>query len=460
MEDLRGKKIALIFGLSIEGAGATRNGSEMQHWCDKNGVDFKIFSYDESKFLREDSHKISYTKFGSGDMDDVVRELNTYDIVMFNTYPFPRVGQVAYENFYHKFVKKITALKVGFMHEINKVIIDKIPYIIGLMNEMDVIYTFGVDTWFSKNTSALLPSKKPNERIKKFTMWFNFELLEEYRKNVNLSDKEKKMLYLGRFVSTKDVPRVLELGAKLIEKDPSFKTVIRGIDTSIGAKVSVLDHLNTINHLPKEPKVNANGCVPVYGPYVRDEGMNEMAHSLFGVSFWNMKKRGVEEYGDRMEYTQIETIAVGTIPVFDKHWGENNRTLEGTRYIDIPYSAIYCDREKLDETADELIKIANDPELQEKYRNSSYNIAKQEFDADIVLPRMFSEMLAVGKDTDKFKSDDELLLSITNNPEFVEDAKKLVVNGDTVVYGYRELPNNILAVTDGSKQKEIKKYKK
>ncbi|AEO93572.1 alpha-glucosyltransferase [Bacillus phage G] len=460
MTSLKGKKLALIFGLSIEGAGATRNGSEMQHWCDKNGVQFKIFSYDESKFTREESHKISYTKFNKYNLKEVVDELNTYDIVMFNTYPFPKVGQEAYENFYHNFVKKITALKVGFMHEINKVIIDKIPYILGLMNEMDMIYTFGVDTWFSKNTSTLLPSKKPNERIKKFTMWFNFELLEEYRKTIQLDDKEKKMLYLGRFVSTKDVPRVLNLGAEILKKDSNFKTIIRGIDTSIGAKVSVLDHPNAINYIPKEPKVNSNGCVPVYGPYVRDEGMNEMAHSLFGVSFWNMQKRGIEEYGDRMEYTQIETIAVGTIPVFDKHWGENNRTLDGRRYIDIPYSAIYCDRENLNETVDKLIEVANNKELQEKYRNTSYNLAKQEFDASIVLPKMFNEMLAIGKDKKKFKSDDELLLAATGHPEFVKDAKELIEQGETIVFGYRELPNKILSVTDGSKQKEIKKYKK
>lgn len=459
MEDLKGKKIALIFGLSIEGAGATRNGSEMQHWCEQNGLDFKIFSYDESRFLREESHKINYTKFGRNNISEIVEELNTYDIVMFNTYPFPKIGQEAYEKFYHELVKKITTLKIGFMHEINKVIIDKIPYILGLMNEMDIIYTFGPDTWFSKNTAALLPSKVPGERIKKFTMWFNFELLEHYRNEVSLKDKEKKMLYLGRYVSTKDVPRVLDLGAKLLEKDKDFKTIVRGIDTSIGAKVTVLDHPNAINYLLKEPRYNSNSCVPVYGPYMREDGMNEMSRSLFGVSFWNMQKRGVEEYGDRMEYTQIETISVGTIPVFDKHWGENNRTKDGRRYIDIPYSAIYCDRENLDETVDKLIEVANNLELQEKYRQTSYELVKQEFDASIVLPEMFKEMLLIGKDKDKFKTDDELILSITKNKEFLKDSKELVKQGETIVYGYRELPNNILAVTTGNKQKEIKKYK-
>lgn len=460
MEDLKNKKIALIFGLSIEGAGATRNGSEMQYWCEKNGIHFKIFSYDESQFIREDAHKIKYTKFNRHNLQEVVDELNTYDIVMFNTYPFPKVGQEAYENFYHNFVKKIKTLKVGFMHEINKVIIDKIPYIIGIMNEMDIIYTFGVDTWFSKNTAKLLPSKKPNERIRKFTMWFNFDLLEHYRKEVRLEDKEKKMLYLGRFVTTKDVPRVLDLGALLLKKDPEFKTVVRGIDASIGAKVSVLDHPYAINKVTKTEKTNSNSCVPVYGPYIRDEGMKEMAHSLFGVSFWNMAKRGPEEYGDRMEYTQIETIAVGTIPVFDKHWGEHNRTIDGTRYIDIPYSAIYCDKNNLEETADKLIEIANDIKLQNKYRETSYEIAVREFDANKVLPKMFREMLEIGKDNDKYQSDDELLLAITSSEEFVKEAKELAKKGETVVYGYRELPNRILAVTNGTKQKDIKRFKK
>ncbi|MNY33307.1 hypothetical protein D3C86_1675810 [compost metagenome] len=160
-----------------------------------------------------------------------------------------------------------------------------------------------------------------------------------------------------------------------------------------------------------------------------------------------------------MEYTQIETIAVGTIPVFDKHWGENNRTRDGRRYIDIPFSAIYSDENDLQGTTDKLIEVANNPELQQKYRDTSFEIVKQEFSADIVLPEMFNYFLNVGIDKEKFATDDDMILALTDNQEYVNEANVQKEAGEIVVLGIRELTNNILCVIDGKKEKEIKKWK-
>ncbi|MNM64836.1 DNA alpha-glucosyltransferase [compost metagenome] len=459
LENLKGKKIAMVFGQSIEGCGVTRTGTEAQLWCNKNGVDFTIYSYDERMYNRREAHELKFESFMKDDIPNIVQQLNIYDVVIFNSYPSSKFENDTIKAFYEDLVKKITTVKVGFMHELNKTNTDKIPYLVGMMNQMDVIMNFSEETWFSKTISELLPSKKLGERVKKFTMWFNFDELEqEYRNKYSLNDKERKLLYLGRWTTMKVPRRVLDLAPLLRNDDPTFLYELRGIERSIGAKCDIFDHPNTLDLTGKKAPEETTGFVPVYGPYVRNEGMAELAKSLFGASFYRMPK-APKDYGDRMEYTQIETIAVGTIPVFDKHWGENNRTRDGRRYIDIPFSAIYSDENDLQGTTDKLIEVANNPELQQKYRDTSFEIVKQEFSADIVLPEMFNYFLNVGIDKEKFATDDDMILALTDNQEYVNEANVQKEAGEIVVLGIRELTNNILCVIDGKKEKEIKKWK-
>lgn len=458
MKTYKDAKIALLYGQSIEGCGVTRNGSEMQQWSKKAGVQLDVFSYDERMYNRRDSHELDFFSFTRENIDKTVEQLNGYDIVLFNSYPSNKFEKQAVIDFYEKVVKGVSAIKVGFMHELNKTNIDKIPYVVGIMNEMDMIYNFSEETWFANTISELLPSKKVGERTKKFTMWFNFEELDKFREQNQLKDKEKKLLYLGRWTTAKAPRRVLDIAPLLKSFDPDFKVELKGIERSIGAKFDIFDHPNTLDCTGRTPDENSNGFVPVYGPYNRNEGIDYLAKSLFGCSFFRLPK-APQDYGDRMEYTQIEICAVGSVPVFDKHWGENNRTKDGIRYIDIPYSAIYSDENDLESTADTILEVANNTELQEKYREASYKIVKQEYDANIVLPEMFNEILSVGKDNGKFNSDDDLILSITQNPEYVEVAKEQTELGEIVVLGIRELTNNILCILDGKKEKEITKWK-
>jgi len=458
IKKLQQYKFALVFGQSIEGCGVARNASEMQHWFDKNNIPFKVYSYDERMYNRRDAHKLSFIPFKRDNMDEIVKELNTYDVVVFDSYPSSKFPDAAITEFYDKVIKGVTALKMGFMHELNKTNIDKIPLVIGIMNQMDLIYNFSEETWFSKTISELLPSKTLHDRVKKFTMWFNFDILEDLRNNIPLQDKEKKLLYIGRWTTMKCPRRVLELGKLLLDQDLTFQTELLGIERSIGAKCDIFDHPYTIDRTGKVEKKGEEGCVPVYGTYVRSEGMETLAKSLFGCSLYRMPKNP-ENYGDRMEYTQIETIATGSIPVFDKHWGENNRTLDGRRYVDIPYSAIYSDKDNLDGTVNELIKVANDLNLQEKIRETSYQIVVNEFSADKVLPEMFNYILEKGKDVNKYKTDEEMILAITKSPEFLEAVKEQWALGEIVTLGFRELSGKILTVLDGKKEREITRFK-
>ena len=459
MDKLKNKKFALIFGQSIEGCGVTRTGSEMWYWCKKNNIDFTIYSYDERMYNRRNAHEMDFKSFTMENIEETLKELNEYDVVMFNSYPSNKFSKESIMAFYNDLVKKITTIKVGFMHELNKTNIDKVPYLIGIMNEMDLIYNFGEETWFSQTISKVLPSKKVGERVKKFTMWFNFDQLEKYR-NKPLYEKEKKLLYIGRWTTMKDPRRVLDLGPGLKEKGIVAELV--GIERSIGAKFDIFEHPNCIDRTGKEEKyISPNACVPVYGTYIRNEGMETLSNSLFGCSFYRLPKEP-EAYGDRMEYTMIEIIATGCIPVFDEHWAKHNFRKNGISYYDTPFSGIYSNKEDLESTIDTLYAVSLDEDLQKKYFETSYQIVKEEFDANVVLPEMFSYMLSIGKDNGKFKSDEDLIKNVVK-PSNVDDFLKLYnqyKDDEIVVLGIRELyTNNIFCILDGKKEKEIQKFK-
>lgn len=458
MNNLQNKKIAMIYGQSIEGCGVTRVGAEFWLWAKKNNIDLEIFSYDERLYNRREAHQMEFTPFMKEDIPSLVSKLNSYDVVIFQSYPSAKFNDESINAFYKDFVKNITSLKVGFMHELNKTNIDKVPYLMLIMNEMDLVLNFSETTWFSKELAKALPSKKVGERIKKFTMMFNFEELDSLRNKYSLEDKEKAMVYCSRWTTMKGPRRVLELEPLLTPY--GIKAELKGIERSIGAKCDIFDHPNCLDMTGKEPK--GDGKVPVYGPYDRQEGMEYMAKNLFVCSFYRMPK-DPNAYGDRMEFAQIESIAVGSIPVFDTHWGENNRTKDGRRYIDIPYSAIYSDEKDLEGTAKKIAEVANSKELQEKYRETSYQIVKQEFDVNEVLPELFNYIFSIGKDEGKFKTEKELLQHLTHNDDFVEQAVQILEGEEILVTGFRELAGDkfiFLSVIDGKKEKELQKWKR
>lgn len=451
-------KIAVIYGKGIDGCGVTRAGREIEIWAAKHGHEVKTYSYAERKFTRGAGHELNFVEFLKDDIANLLPELEKFDIVLLNSYPSAKNTKGSIDAFFYELVLKIEKpIIIGFMHELTLMNINVIPHLLGLMNACDVIYNFTEKSYFAKEASKLLPSKKLGQRLNKFTMWINFdEQTESLRRDISLADKATELLYIGRWTTMKDPRRVLDLGPLL--KPHGISTRLLGIERSIGAKQDIFEHPEAYDlTLQNKQLGNPNGT-PVYGPYVRKEGMESLAKTLFGCSFYRMPK-DPEGYGDRMEYTQIEIIAVGSLPVFDLHWAENNRLKTGERYIDVMNSGIYSNKADLAETVEQLKLVAGSPEVQKKIRDTSYEIIRSEFDADVVLTEMFEHVLAQGKDHDKFGSIEEMLLSITGSAEYAEGYKELVRQDELVALGIKEVTSGILAVFNGKKREEVAKVK-
>ena len=453
-------KIAMMFGKGLDGCGVQRGGVEFQNWAEKNGIQFDIYSLVERTFARAKGHSMSKApiEFKIDDIENIAAKMEEYDIVILNSYPSHKHKHSTIISFYDNFVCKIKKpILVGMMHEIRQPNIDCYPLIIPTLNRCDIVYNFSETTWFSKSFSKIMPSKIIGERTKRFSLWMDIDdLVKRYKEKSPILERNKRLIFVGRWTTMKDPKRILDLEPLIHARDKDFDVGIFGIEKSIGAKYDIIDQPNAeYLGMPKPNPEFFNDRVAVYGPYVRDYGMQQISDSLFAASFYYLPK-DPENYGDRMEYSQIEIISCGAIPVFDKHFGQNNKDSTGTRYVDNDYLAIWSDKSNLEETTDQLMEVSSSDILKKKYSESSIDFVSREFASDKILPKMIEDILKTGKDENKFTSDEQLINHLYDGDDrYYKVYTDLLNQGTCPAVGFRQLENNIIGKFIGKKREEV-----
>ena len=458
MNKFKGLRIALVYGKGEDGCGVTRTGAEVQLWSKKVGASTHVYFYSEKKFSRSGGHEIDSIFFKGDELSKIAERLDSdYDIVMFMNYPSNKHPHDYSKSFYYDFYDKIQKpYKVFHQSDIHKGQCDKTPYLLPMLVNADIIFHYDMNTWFSKTINDY-KVQQANERLQRYTLWFNFDEVESVRNKYPIDEKIKSLTSVTRWSSLKNVGRTIDIMDSLLVKTPEIKCKVYGIERSIGAKFDILDRDDTtyVNKTDDQNPTDEN--VAVYGPVTRNAGLDIVASHLFASSFFSLPKNP-ENYGNRMEYTQIEMIGVGTIPVFDKHWGENNGVSDGRKYIDIPYSAIYSDGSDTKELADKLLAIASDPEEIQKYIETSYKLVKDEFDAETVLPKAIDTIMSKGKNTDQMSVYDICEKYIST--QFADGVKGLEDEGKLPVIGLGILEDPGLYYLNENKKELVKKLKK
>jgi hypothetical protein len=326
-----------------------------------------------------------------------------------------------------------------------------------MLNEADLVYHFGTDTWMAQQVVSMLPSKKVNERMCRFRMWMNFEELLKYKEKYPIESRKRGLTYVGRWSTLKNIDRTVEIGYHAHQIDQDFVTEIHGIEASVGAKFQIIDHpwtTYTRINKTKENRTYGNGPVKAWEPCTRDFALNHFASHMFGSAFYSLPKNP-ENYGNRMEYTQIEIIGTGAVPLFDRHWAENNRISDGTVYADIPNFCILSDGLDVEEVAALIVEMSHDVPTMKKYQKTSFEVAYEEFNADTVIPETLEHIFSMGKDRSKFSSDTELLSSLCG-AIFAEEISNFEREGKIPALGIQEVKGNQLSYLEGAKQVFVK----
>lgn len=437
-------KIAIIFGKGLDGCGVEKYASIFQSYtsCD-------VYTYKGKKFFRGGSHVKKYINFDDDNIVSLADKINNnYDIVIFNSMPNNNGFSSKYvKSFIFDFVFKITKpITVYMMHEIKSITFDRIPMHVAVANHCDIVYNFSEKTDYVKQIRGVLDHKK--ERFKRF-----ISPLELKYDSLPFEEKEKRIVYAGRWTTMKGPIRLLNF----TELDSEFDAKLIGIERSIGASQDVLRHKNCVYklHTPKSYKEFLQCKENTLGDYLPDIGREIISKSLFGYSGFTLPKEP-HNYGDRMEYSQAEIILYGTVPVFDKHYLENNYSSEGKPFIDYNF-AIWSEKSDLSDALPKMIELANNKDMYDEYRKRGIEFIRREFSVDVVIPNMISEIKKIGKQQN-YLSFNELLVKIYGSSnEFYDMIRMFPENVPSL--NIKDCLNKELSYYDGKKRVVWKEMK-
>lgn len=385
-------KLAIVLGRGVEGCGVTRFAIEIQKFMNDNNIECKIYASIDKKWGRQNAQEINCVKFGVKNISLIKEELETFDIVSFSSLPSKSNSQEFKDSFYTELVVGLkNPIKISIQNDHLSMSLSRNDRIWEITKEMDYVYTFSENTIFAKKIKEL----GINVPIKTLGNGFNFEELKKFKKD----KKIKRVSYLGRFATFKDPQRMIHLEPLLTKE--GILSECRGIEKSIGSKFKFFSingdmktcHENIKFRVKSISDFQELGKLHVYGPYVRDEALEEVSNSMFGANFFNLKK---ENYSNIIEYATLEIIGIGCIPIIDSQWAENNFHLNGKSFEELDFG-IRCKKDDFTGCIEKINYYANNSEEYFKKVEKDLQLAIEHCDSNIVFKRFLNELLELKK---------------------------------------------------------------
>jgi hypothetical protein len=393
-------KIALVLAKGVEGCGLTRHTIEFYNWLIKEGHEATIYAAIQKKWPRHKSTDIVATEFKLKDIPKIAAELEEHDVVYYTSYPHKSVGDEFNEAFIEQCIYGLkNPVKVGNCLDHNTANLAKNYKYWDVMKVMDTMFNYSARSNFANKLREEAPDTpliEMNLNPYDYDAWNHVVVPAE--------KQQRRVTYFGRFAGFKDPFRMFDIMNLL--KDEDFVTEARGVERSMGALPMFLEEdrktprsdVFEVNE-KKNPLTYPQHTdkLYIYGPYNLAEGMSELGNSMFGAEFFNLPER---LYGSMIEYAMSEVIAAGTIPLFDKHWGEHviHRT-EGVPFIELENFAIFVDRDDVEASIPQMLELAADHKKRDEFRKNSLRLAKLHNAPEVVNTDLFEAISNVKKRT-------------------------------------------------------------
>lgn len=397
-------KIALVLAKGVEGCGLTRHTIEFYNWLIKEGHDATIYAATEKVWPRHKSTDIVSTNFKRKDIPAIAKELDKCDVVYYTSFPHKSVGDQFNEDFIEHCVYGLTnPVKIGNCLDHNTANLAKNYKYWEIMNQMDAMFNYSARSNFSNKLREEAPE---TPLIEMNLNPYDYDAWQKVWKPAN--EQQRRITYFGRFAGFKDPFRMFDIMNLL--KNDNFVTEARGVERSMGALPMFLQEDRKTGrtdvfevHDAKNPVTYPQHTdkLYIYGPYNLAEGMSELSNSMFGAEFFNLPER---LYGSMIEYAMCEVIAAGTIPLFDKHWGQHvkHRT-EGVPFIELEDFAIFVDKDNIEASIPQILELANNHERRDQFRKNSLRLAKLHNAPDVVNTDLFNAISEIKKRSDNAK---------------------------------------------------------
>ena len=399
-------KIGVILGRGVEGVGLTKNVVEFQ----KLFPGVEVFATIDKLWPRMNSMNFDVNYFRGGDWDTISKPAKKFPDLMTCTQVIDRINQLdmcivwsvpskshpeeCIDNFVNMIGKiKVRKSLVQVDHKIHS--INRNARLQDICENMDVLMCHSIENdfgnWVRKN--------KIKTPLTGMGVGFNFN--KNYWKDIKDQDP-RYIRWVGRTAMWKGPDVMIDLHNDHF-KHQGFITCLEGLEASIQyplvlykdgdkkqARRDVINYFRPEKEydkpLPKEPQYGEeqeNTGAYLYTPYTHADMMERMSIGGFGSDLMYFKKN---VYGDNVEYCHTDSFAAGVVPIFHKHFCDHVIH----RKIGKPISqcdntgTIGVDHTNAVEMTQLMVKLRNDNQMRDDWRNMMYDFWKDHCDAEVI----------------------------------------------------------------------------
>ena len=460
-------KIAFIFGKGIEGCGVTKGANIFEDWLVSQGHETIVIDFDNTqKFNRagltewkgkihrvESDHEVK-------DAQPVIDEVNTCDIVIIHSYPTRKNGK--YIDRFREFVEKIgDPIIVIHDHAITKNTINRQTQAVELFSLADIGVTQSFEGY--ANDGYLHADPGLEGRLMENPIWVRTDEYDKYR--TSFEDRKKSFMYMGRMSTLKDPAMICRIEPYM--KNDWHLTLMgceRSIQSVGNPESKTLATDPHPYHITYKPKIlfifmNSKGkhylppaeqnktdtTIKAYDSYKYDFGMKWLGSST--AAWCGYRLREPKEYGNRMEYTVIESFLL-SLPIISRDFAENAVSPEGKKWGEY-YGPLISEAGCEEELAAELNRLYNNKEEWEARTKACQELIYKFNDIEVLGPKFLDFVLTKGKRHDKIEFIDKISSYFPSARERREAGEIIISTPGSV------LNKKAYTLVDG-KQNEIK----
>ena len=408
--------VTILMGRGVEGTGNTKYAVELQEFLLNTGNTCVVYANKDKKWGREKSHENKITMISyMNEYETIIESCKGSDLVVVLSVPAKTFDTDSKDKFMYIMQQiKDAGVKTSYIqvdhkiHSINRNFYAQEAYK-SFFDCLTSVITHSKDgdfTRFCKKHNITLNNLITSSDKLNGINGLDFAKYKKYWKEFEEKDY-RTIKFLGRTAAWKGPWLFRDLHESHF-KNAGYISTCEGIEMSIQSlqylfvswdPVKILrddttlwsDSIHGAQLDNNELVFERNHTIYMLPPYTNAYAMERMSRQQFGIELLLLDDRFLS---DIMEYAMMEIVAVGTVPIFRKRWGECFK-IDGVPLIEYgeETGTIFLDENNLDEALNLMNTLSDNKELYEKYRQNAFNFYSKYLTNTVIYNKLISIMM-------------------------------------------------------------------
>lgn len=390
-------KTIILLGRGTEGCGVTQCAIQMQKVTGAT-----ILSANDKKWGRAKGLDLEQIEMSIGkEWQQMAEVINKHDTCIVYSIPSKSHSQECQDNF-PKLLDAITIRKAFINVDHKAASIARNANLAEVCKKMDVIMTHSLENDFCK----FMKKNIITVPLKKMGLGFDYDGHRKKYWKPTSAQQHNMIRWIGRTAMWKGPALMIDFHQDAL-MESQFISVLEGLEASIqyplvlyrdNKQETPVDRRKVVNYFRPEKQhgetqkflpefygkeIEGNGAY-LYPQYINEDCMNRMSLSAFGSDLYHLK---AETYGNNIENCHAEIIASGAVPIFHKHFCDNVIHKVQGKPVTLckDTGTIGLDYSNFEDCKNIMVKLKNDPEMRDDWREMAFEFWKQHSDGKTVV---------------------------------------------------------------------------